>query len=200
MHTLWRFLVYDAMPLMAVLVALAAAVKVLVSLGPETNVINRFLDSLAGGTSLRSMLRELRGIRPMAPEHGLVELADADGNNAEELIRLLGTAQAQFCDRMRRLDLWTSTSGYLTGILVLVTLMYVSDALHSFMVGLSLEITHNTTALLDVLHNVLVVLHRNAWVVFCLIVLHVATRLSISRRKERWGILATMVTQAAVKR
>lgn len=199
MDALWRFLVYDAMPLIAVVVAVGAAVRVVMVLGLRSDAVSAFLDHLAKGASLRSTLGGLRSIRPMAPESGLVELASADGANREEVLRLLGTAEGQFWRRIRPLEVWTSASGYLTGILVLITLIYVSSALHSLTVGLSLEIEHNTTAILDVIHNILAVVFRNTWVVLCLFVLNALIKLRVRRRRERWATLANRLTQEVAK-
>lgn len=198
MDMFWRFLVYDAMPLIAVAVALWAAARVVIVLGLRSDAISEVLDQHAG-TNLRSTLARLRGISPKAPEYGLVELGSVGEPNRDEVVRLLGTAEAEFRHRIRPLELWTSVSGYLTGVLLFVTLIYAASALRSLTVGLSLEVEHNTTAILDVVGSILAVVFRGTWVVLCLFVLNTVMKLRVGRRKERWATFANQLTREVVR-
>jgi uncharacterized protein (DUF849 family) len=190
MDMFWRFFVYDAMPLIAIVFALGTAVRVVVVLGLRSDAISGLLDQQTPGTNLRSALAKLRGIGSKAPEFGLAELSSVSEPNRDQVIRVLGTAGAQFQRRIRPLEVWTSVSSYLTGVLLFFTLIYVAGALRSLMVGLSLEVEHSTTAILDVIGSVLAVALRGTWVVLCLFVLNTIIELRVNRRKERWANFA----------
>jgi hypothetical protein len=194
MDMFWRFLVYDAMPLIAVAVALWAAVRVVTVLGLRSDAISEVLDQQAG-TNLRSTLARLRGISPKAPESGLVELGSVGEPNRGEVVRLMGTAEAEFRHRIRPLEVWASLSAYLTAMLLFVTLIYAASALRSLMVGLSLEVEHNTTAIVEVIGSVLAVVFRSTWVVLCLFVLNTIIKVRVSRRKERWATFTNRLTR-----
>jgi|GEM_PF-5304047 len=198
MDMFWRFLVYDAMPLIAVAVALWAAVRVVTVLGLRSDAISEVLDQQAG-TNLRSTLARLRGISPKAPESGLVELGSVGEPNRGEVVRLMGTAEAEFRHRIRPLEVWTSLSAYLTAMLLFVTLIYAASALRSLMVGLSLEVEHNTTAIVEVIGSVLAVVFRSTWVVLCLFVLNTIIKVRVNRRKERWATFTNRLTREVVQ-
>jgi hypothetical protein len=195
MHELWRLFVYDAMPLIAVVVAVVGAVRVFWVLGLRSDPIEEILARQRQGTRLRSMLAGLRGIRAKVPESGLAQLGSIGDPNREEVLKVLGTAEGQFRDRIRPLEVWTSVSAYLTGILLFITVVYAASALRSLMVGLSLEIQHSTNAILDVIQNIVVVVFRSAWVVFCLFVLNTVVKFRVTRRKERWATFANRLTR-----
>src|ERR1700687_3303666 len=199
MDMLWRFLVYDAMPLIAIAVALGAAVRIIMVLGLRSDVISGVLDQQAPATGLHSTLTELRGISPKAPEFGLVELGSIGEPSGKQIVSLLGLAEAQFRRRIRLLELWTSASEYVTGALLFITLIYAASALRSLTVGLSLEVEHNTTAILDVIGKILAVVFRSTWVVLCLFVVNTLMNLRISRRKERWVTFANQLTREVVE-
>jgi hypothetical protein len=183
------------MPLIAMIVAGVVAVRVFWLLAPRSDAIRGMLDRQRQGTRLRSMLADLRGIRAKAPESGLAELGGVGELNREEVLKVLGAAEVKFRDRIRPLEVWTSASAYLTGILLFITLIYAASALRSLMVGLSLELQHNTSAILDVIQNILVVVFRSIWVVMCLFVLNTVVKLRVSRRKERWATFANGLTR-----
>jgi hypothetical protein len=150
MDMLSRLLVYDAVPLVAIAIAFGAAVRVIVVLGLRSDVVGGMLNKQVQGANLRSTLAKLRGIGPNAPESGLVDLGSIDEPSYEQVVKVLEMAEAQFRRRIHPLEVWTLVSAYVTGVLLFITLIYVASALHSLMVGLSLEVEHNTTAILDV--------------------------------------------------
>lgn len=199
MHELWRFFVCDALPLIAVFAAIVVAVRVFWGLGLRSDAIDGILDRQRQGTRLRSMLADLRGIPAKAPESGLAELSSIGESNREEVLRVLGTAEVKFRDRIRPLEVGTSASAYLTGILLFIALIYAGSALRSLTVGLSLERQPSTSAILDVIQSILVVVFRSAWIVLCLFMLNTVMKIRLSRRKERWATFTNRLTKEVVE-
>ncbi len=195
MDALWRFLAYDALPLIAILVTLWTIVRVIVVLGPPSDAVSGILDDQDDRAGLHSVLAGLSRIRQNAPECGLTELSSVEAANREKILRLLTAAERQFWRQIRSLEAWTSASTYLTGILVFVTLLYAAGAVHSLAVGLSVEIEHNTAAIVEVVENIVAVVSRNTWIVFCLFVVNQFIRVRVSRRKDRWATLANRLTR-----
>lgn len=195
MNELWRLFAYDAMPLITVVVAIVAGARVFWCLGLHSDAIDGILDRQRDGTRLRSMLADLRSIPAKVPESGLAELGGVGESKREEVLRVLGTAEAKFRDRIRPLEVGASASAYLTGILLFITLIYAASALRSLMLGLSLEVQHSTSAILDVIQSILVVVSRSAWIVLCLFVLNTVMKIRISRRKERWATFTNRLTK-----
>lgn len=144
MDALWRFLAYNAMPLIAIAAAVVVAVKVV------------FL---------------------------LVSHADV-GHRREPPARVPADLVKPMIRQTASIEAWTSLSWCLTGILAIVTLIYLSVALHSLSGGLSVETRHDTTAILDVIHSMFVVALRNTWVVSSLVLLNLVIKLGISLRKR----------------
>ncbi len=200
MDELWRFLVSDAVPLIAVVVAIVAAVLVFRCLGLQSDAIDGMLDRQREGFPLSSMLADLQSIPAKAPESGLAELVTIGESNRDNVLKVLGTAEVKFRDRMHPLEVGASASAYVTGILLFITLIYAATALRSLMLGLSLEVQHSTTAILDVIQSILVVVFRSIWIVLCLFVLNMVAKVRVGRRKERWAAFMSRLTKEVLER
>jgi len=198
MNMLWSFAVYNLIPFIALLIAIVATVRIFWALGLRSDRMRQIFDRKVEGTSLRSTMAEVGTVPQDAPESGLTELSRLTEPNRNEVLRILGAADIRFWHRIRRLESWASICRYLTGLLVFVTLVYAASSLQQLVVGLSMEVEHNAAAILDVLNNILRVIFRNTWVIFCLFLLNAIIRARIDGRKERWTVFLNRLTRQAV--
>ena len=198
MNMLWSFMIYNLIPFLVLLITIVSMVRIFWVLGLRSDRMRETFDRKVEETSLRSTMAEIGTVPHDAPESGLTELSRLMEPNRNEVLRILGAADTRFWHRIKRLESWASVCRYLTGLLVFVTLVYAASSLQQLLVGLSMEVEHNTAAILDVLNNILRVTLRNTWVIFCLFLLNAIVRARIDGRKERWTVLLNRLTRQTV--